>query len=138
MALNFSRPLSDKIHMKILLALMLAFPLTSHAAQVFGVRTDFAMDDDGAKYRDVYVNMGTDQGIKVGSQLDAFRTLTTVDEINQRTGQNISFRIAKLKVIHAEGGIAVARVLQMMPSESTPVGTYTNVMVGDTVEVGKK
>ena len=70
--------------------------------------------------------------------LDAFRTLTTVDEINQRTGQNISFRIAKLKVIHAEGGIAVARVVQMMPPESTPVGTHTNVMVGDTVEVGKK
>lgn len=124
--------------MKLLLALLLVFPLTSHAAQVFGIRTDFAMNDAETKQRDVYVNMGTDQGIKIGSQLDAFRTLTTVDEINQRTGQNISFRIAKLKVIHAEGNIAVARVLQMMPPEATPVGTYTNVMVGDTVEVGKK
>jgi hypothetical protein len=125
--------------MKLILALLLAFPLTSHAAhQVFGIRTDFAMTDGETPFRDVYVNMGTDQGIKVGSQLDAFRTLTTVDEINQRTGQNISFRIAKLKVIHAEGGIAVARVVKMMPPESTPVGTYTNVIVGDTVEVGKK
>lgn len=120
-------------------ALMLAFPIPTYAShQVFGIRSDFVLNDGAPQYRDVYVNMGTDQGIKVGSVLDAFRTLTTVDEINQRTGKNISFRIAKLKVIHAEGSIAVARVIQVMPPESTPVGTYTNVMVGDQVEVGKK
>lgn len=124
--------------MKLLLALFLALPSISQAAEVFSIRTDFALDDNATKFRDVYVNMGTDQGIKAGSQLDAFRTLTTVDEINQKTGRNISFRIAKLKVIHAEGNIAVARVVQIMPPDSTPVGTYTNVMVGDTVEVGKK
>lgn len=124
--------------MNLILALLLAFPFTSQAAEVFGVRTDFTLNNTETKYRDVYVNMGTEQGIKIGSLLDAFRTLTTIDEINQRTGRNISFRIAKLKVIHAEGSISVARVVQMMDPEATPVGTYTNVMVGDTVEVGKK
>jgi hypothetical protein len=123
----------------ILLISALLFPLSASAAhQVFGVRSDFSLDDNAPKFRDVYVNMGTEQGIKEGSVLDAFRTLTTVDEINQRTGQNISFRIAKLKVIHAEGSVAVARVIQVMPPETTPVGTYTNVMVGDSVEIGRK
>lgn len=93
------------------------------------------MSDSEIPARDVYVNIGTSQGIKIGSQLDVFRALTTVDEINQKIGRNISFKIARLKVIHADSDIAVARVLEMQPAASTPVGSYTNVMVGDVVQV---
>jgi hypothetical protein len=121
-----------------ILFLFFAPTLASAGYQVFGIRTDFPMTEGEASYRDVYVNMGLAQGIKVGSELDAYRTLTTVDEINQRTGKNISFKIARLKVIHADNDIAVARVLKILPPESTPIGTYTNVMVGDQVEVGSR
>jgi hypothetical protein len=86
----------------------------------------------------VYVNIGTNQGVKTGTILDASRVITTVDELNQKTGRNIAFKIAKLKVIHAETDLAVARVMQMLPPDSTPLGSYTNVMVGDEVDVGKK
>jgi len=106
--------------------------------KVFGIRTDFPMTEGQPSYRDVYVSMGTNQGIKTGSSLDAFRVVTTVDEINQRTGRNISFRIAKLKVIHSETDLSVARVVEMLPPSSTPIGSFTNVMVGDEVEVAKK
>lgn len=120
----------------LLLALLPSTGLAAH--QVFGIRTDFPMTDNQARYRDVYVNMGTDQGIKTGSLLDVFRVLTTVDEVNQRVGRNISFKFARLKVIHAEGDVSVARVVEMLPPESTPIASHTNVMVGDQVEVGKK
>jgi len=106
--------------------------------KVFGIRTDFPMADGQPLYRDVYVNMGTNQGIKTGSSLEAYRVITSVDELNQKTGRNISFKFAKLKVIHAESDLAVARVMQFLPPESTPLGSYTNVMVGDDVEVAKK
>ena len=107
--------------------------------KVFGIRTDFPMADGQPLFRDVYVNMGTNQGIKTGSSLDAFRVITTVDELNQKAGHNISFKIAKLKVIHAESDLAVARMDTFLPPESTPLGSFTNVMVGDEVEVaGKK
>jgi hypothetical protein len=128
-------------HMMKILLLLAALPLTTFANggyAVFGIKTDFPMSDQDAHYRDVYVNMGTDQGIKAGSQLDVFRVLTSVDELNQRTGRNLSFKFARLKVIHAESDIAVARVMKFLPPESTPLGTYTNVMVGDRVEVGTK
>ena len=125
--------------MKTILFLLMLLPSSTFAAhQVFGIRTDFPMVDGQETFRDVYVNMGTDQGIKVGSMLEASRVVTTVDEINQRTGRNISFPIAKLKVIHAEGDVAVARVVEMTKPELTPNGTYTNVMVGDQVDVAKK
>lgn len=106
--------------------------------KVFGIRTDFPMTDGQPTLRDIFVNMGTNQGIKTGSTLDAYRVVTTVDELNQKTGRNIAFKFATLKVIHAESDLAVARVAQYLPPESTPLGNYTNVMVGDEVEVSKK
>ena len=106
--------------------------------KVFGIRTEFPMQDGQKLFRDVYVNMGTNQGIKNGSMLDVFRVTTSVDELNQKTGRNISFKIGRLKVIHAETDLAVARVTEMLSPDTTPIGSYTNVMVGDEVEVGKK
>lgn len=105
---------------------------------ITGVKTDFAMADNQQLYRDVYVNIGTNQGVKPGSQLDVFRVVTSVDEANQRIGGNISFRFAKLKVIHSDGNISVARVMSFQPPESTPLSSYSNVMVGDLVELARK
>jgi hypothetical protein len=127
--------------MKLFLVITsLSFTLSAHAAdfKVFGIRTDFPMAEGQPLFRDVYVNMGTNQGIKAGSALDAYRVVSTVDELNQRVGKNMTFKIAKLKVIHAEPEMAVARVVQMLPPDSTPLGAFTNVIVGDEVEVGKK
>lgn len=126
--------------MKAFLLIALMLPLTAHAEgfQVFGVKNDYPMADGEARFRDVYVNMGTNQGIKKGSTLDAFRTLTTVDDLNRRVGKNISFKVAKLKVIHAEPEIAVARVVSYEKADVTPTGTYRDVVVGDRVELGSK
>lgn len=127
--------------MKIILSILALFlPLSAESSNyaVFGIKTDFPMADGQTAYRDVYVSMGTNQGIKPGSQLDVFRVMTAMDDLNQRSGRNLSFKIAKLKVIHAESDIAVARVIQFLPPEATPIGTYTNVMVGDAVDVSTK
>ena len=125
---------------RLFLVVLLFFPLSSEAADyaVFGVKTNFPMVDGEPILRDLYLNIGTNQGIKEGSQLEAHRLLTTIDEINQRTGNNITFKIARLRVIHAESDMAIARVVKMLPPESTPTGTYTNVMVGDRISVASK
>lgn len=122
----------------IFAALLFTTNLAQADHQVFGVKSDFPMTDGQPLFRDVYVNLGTNQGIKAGSSLDVLRSITTVDEINQRVGKNISFKFAQLKVIHAEGDIAVARVEKFMPPESIPTGSHTNVMVGDQVQISSK
>jgi hypothetical protein len=126
--------------MKTLFFLLSLAPLTASAEgfQVFGIKSDYTMNDADARYRDVYVNMGTNQGLKKGSQLEAYRTVTTVDELNQRVGKNISYKIAKLKIIHADSDVSVARVQSFESPETTPVGSYANVMVGDRVDVAGK
>ncbi len=119
--------------------LIFLFPLTTFAEfQVFGVKSDFLLDESQPKYRDVYVNIGTTQGVKVGSMLDVFRVITPVDEINQRSAKNVSFKFAKMKIIHADSDSAVARVTQFYPPENTPLSAYTNVIVGDRVEIANK
>lgn len=122
----------------LLIALLLPSFASAEGFQVFGVKNDYPMADGETRFRDVYVNMGTNQGIKKGSTLDAFRTVTTVDDLNRRVGKNISFKIAKLKVIHADQDIAVARVTSFEKADVTPTGSYRDVMVGDRVELGAK
>lgn len=122
----------------LLIALLLPLSASAEGFQVFGVKNDYPMADGETRFRDVYVNMGTNQGIKKGSTLDAFRTVTTVDDLNRRVGKNISFKIAKLKVIHADQDIAVARVMSFEKADVTPTGSYRDVMVGDRVELGAK
>ena len=106
---------------------------------VYGVKTDFPMNDGDTSVRDVYVNMGTNQGLKVGTNLDVYRSIPTSDNLNNKNAQNINFKIAKLKVIHAEAGVAVARILEVnQPSKDTPMSGFNSVMVGDTVDVSRK
>jgi hypothetical protein len=118
---------------------LLAYPFSSAVAgyTVYGVRNEFPMNDGQKLYRDLYVNMGTAQGIKVGSKLDVYRMLSTADLLNQRNGPNITFRFAKLKVIHVEDSSAVARVIELVPGEEIPNYGYSDVMVGDAVEVSR-
>jgi hypothetical protein len=106
--------------------------------RVYGIRTDFPMQDDQHVLKDFYITMGSSQGVKVGTQLDVYRSVPTSDEMNQKNAQNITFKIAHLKVIHVENSVAVARLLDMTPSKDTPNGIYANVMVGDAVEVSRK
>jgi len=122
----------------MILSLNPSLPSLAGSYKVFGIRTDFPMGDGQTLFRDVYVNMGSNQGIKNGSTLDAYRVVTTVDELNQKTGRNISFKIAKLKVIHTETDLAIARVTQFLPPDMTPIGGFTNVIVGDEVDIAKK
>ncbi len=106
--------------------------------QVYGIHTDFPMADGETVFKDFYVNIGTNQGVKRGSTLLVFRDLTTVDNLAQKSSFKLRFPVARLKVIHSEGSAAVARLMEMLPAKDTPMSGYTNVMVGDAVELTRK
>lgn len=102
------------------------------------MHTDFPMVDGETIQKDFYVNIGTNQGVKSGSTLVVYRGVTTSDNLAQKSAQKIRFPVAKLKVIHSEGSVAVARVAEILPIATTPLSGYTNVMVGDEVELTRK
>ena len=85
--------------------------------------------------KDFYINIGTNQGIKVGSNVEVLRKMPTFDLISKRLEKDMLFPIAKLKVIHVEQSGAIARLDKMLPEESTPMITPNAVMVGDSVRL---
>jgi hypothetical protein len=87
--------------------------------------------------KDFYVNMGSANGVHVGSVLSVSRRVPTYDMLNEKLYKDVQIPIAHLKVIHVENNAAVARLDQLSPEETTPVVAYRAVMVGDSVELAQ-
>ncbi len=87
--------------------------------------------------KDFFVNLGSAQGAKAGSILKVTRKLATYDVLNEKLYKDVTFPIAELKVIHAEGNAAICRLEKMLPADKTPSLAYRTVMVGDAVSLVK-
>ncbi|MGK5082949.1 hypothetical protein WDW37_06560 [Bdellovibrionota bacterium FG-1] len=87
--------------------------------------------------KDYYVNMGSSQGIHMGSHLDVLRRLPTYDVLNEKLYKDVTFAIAKLKVIHVENNAAICRLEKTLPPDKTPVTSPHGVMVGDLVRTAE-
>lgn len=90
-------------------------------------------DANEAPQKDYYLNMGSAQGLKAGAVVEVMRRTPTYDLTNQKLYQDVTFPIAKLKVIHVERNAAVARLDKMNPVDKTPSITPRAVMVGDII-----
>jgi len=83
--------------------------------------------------RDYYVNIGSENGVRPGSTLEVWRKMPTYDLASQKLYKDLTFPIARLKVIHVESNAAVARVDTFYPPEKSPAILPRAVMVGDQV-----
>jgi hypothetical protein len=88
--------------------------------------------------KDFYVNMGTLNGIREGSILEVMRKVSSFNLLNEQLYKDVVFPIARIKVIHVEAAVAVARLEKMLPAENTPAVTPRAIMVGDVVRVPVK
>ncbi len=116
--------------------LWLTFTPQSYASEfvVYSIYRGLSMGNlDEIPDKDYYVNMGSDQGLREGSILEVLRRVSTYDLLNEQFYRDLTFPIAKLKVIHAENKASVARLDRFLPAANTPVMTPRAVMVGDQV-----
>jgi hypothetical protein len=116
---------------------MLALPRHLGAADyvVYSVYKELDLGYPGeTPQKDFYVNMGTTQGLRPGTMLKVYRRVSTYDLMSEKLYRDVSFPIARLKVIHAENNAAIARLEKMLPIASTPAFSPRAVMVGDLVE----
>jgi hypothetical protein len=86
-----------------------------------------------APQKDYYVNMGSSQGLREGSQLDVLRRISTYDLLNEKLYQDVTFPIARLKVLHVENNAAICRLQKVLAADKTPETSNRAVMVGDLV-----
>jgi hypothetical protein len=85
--------------------------------------------------KDYYVNMGSANGVRDGSTLEVIRKVATYDLLSEKLYKDVSFPIARLKVIHVEPNASIARLEKVLPAEKTPAVANRAVMVGDAVQI---
>jgi hypothetical protein len=119
------------------MALAALYATGSHAAEyvVYSVFKPLDLGGGGeAPSKDYYVNMGSAQGVHTGSQLEVLRRISTYDLLNQKLYKDMTFPIARLKVIHVENNAAICRLEKFLPGDKTPEPGIRAVMVGDLVQ----
>jgi hypothetical protein len=87
--------------------------------------------------KDFYVIMGRAQGVREGTVLEVSRKSYSYDLVSEKLYKEVTFPIAKLKVIHVEPNVAIARLDKMLSPEKTPAITPRAVMIGDVVKVSE-
>jgi hypothetical protein len=133
----FLRSFSKVIKNATLIA-ALALPFTAGSADfvVYSVYKPIDLGNPGeVPQKDFYVNMGSANGLHNGSSLEVIRKIATYDLLSEKLYKDISFPIARLKVIHVEQNAAVARLEQILPADKTPAISTRAVMVGDIVQI---
>jgi hypothetical protein len=103
---------------------------------VYSIYRELDMGNPGeTPLKDYYLNMGSSNGLHEGSRVDVIRKFSTYDSITEKLFREVQFKVATLKVIHVESGIAVARMDKMVPFEKNPAIAIKGVMLGDSVRI---
>ncbi len=102
---------------------------------IFDVRRTFAMKDSDPIYRDYYINMGSDNGLQVGDTLSVKRHVPIIDSYKNKAQGDMIVQIAKIKVIHSQPSMSVARTIAESSYQNIPVVQFEQIMMGDRVEL---
>jgi hypothetical protein len=87
--------------------------------------------------KDYFINLGTNQGIRIGTILEVARKSPSYDLTTEKLYKDLIFPFAQIRVIHAEKDAAIARLEKLYPSDKTPVLEPRSVIVGDMVKISK-
>jgi hypothetical protein len=111
----------------------LGFSSYAEEAVVYSVYKGIDMGDGKEAQRDLFLNVGTNQGVKVGQTLEVARRQATYDLAMNKLYKDVIYPFAKIRIIHSEKDASIARVEKYLPSDQTPVLNPPQVMVGDLV-----
>jgi hypothetical protein len=87
--------------------------------------------------RDIFVTMGSNQGVKKGTLLDVYRRISSFDNLTQKHMGDHMIPVGRLRVIHSDEGTAIARLDNLVSIEKEPALLPQAVMIGDVVRVAK-
>ncbi len=109
----------------------------------FAVAEDFSVyqvyrpinlgETDQIPPKDIFVNMGSEQGLKKGSELDVYRKVSSFDNLTQSHIGDHVIPVGRLKVIHVDDKTAIARIDKFVSIEQEPALLPQAIMIGDVV-----
>lgn len=102
---------------------------------VFDVRKNFPMKNGEKVYRDYYINAGAESGLKRDMIVHVNRRRALYDAYQNRSLGNLLVPVGKLRVIHVQQGMSVARLYSTFSRENIPGLEYDFILVGDLVDM---
>ena len=128
-----------KVNLQFLTVLIFLFTASMSVAKeyiIFSIVQDIPMGTEGEVVKkNYYVNIGGQQGVKEGSILDVYRTISRVDPYSSKQRYNYKIKIGQLKVLHSEDTAAIGILKQIKSGEDAPLYEIDNFMIGDLVSV---
>ncbi len=85
--------------------------------------------------KNFYVNMGTKQGVDVGTKIDVFRIISKYNPYDDSKRINYKVKIGTLSVLHAEDESSITEVSTLKVGEADPVLDVDRFMIGDHIAV---
>lgn len=111
--------------------------ITATEFKVFYVKKEFDFGNSKNLQKDFYVNIGSKDGIKKDAILNVYRKNQVVDTTSESKVYATKILVAKLKVISVDSEFSIARLSSLADLSQNPIAGYTQVMVGDLVELSK-
>lgn len=85
--------------------------------------------------KNFYLNMGNNQGLRNGTIVDVFRSISRIDPYASKKRYNYSVKIGELKVLHSEEQSSIASLNKLNINKGDPLFDIENLMIGDKVKV---
>ena len=103
---------------------------------IYSIAQDLPMGFEGEKIRkNFYVNMGSTQGLRPGTELQVFREMVKLDPFEEERNYPHQINIGPLEVIHTETHSAIAIFKESKKKSNPLVLDIPGPMVGDRVSV---
>jgi len=101
---------------------------------IYSLAQDIPMGDGSLQKKNYYVNIGLQQGVKIGTELKVYRLLNRTNPYS--TEKNVTFKVevGELKVIHAEEENSIAEVSKIK-NDSNVFIEIPSLNIGDQIGV---
>jgi hypothetical protein len=115
---------------------LLPLSLAKADVTIFDVRKNLPMSDSDPVYRDFIINGGSEAGLSVGTIFTVQRRIPLYDSYQNRSAGDLNLKVARIKIIQVQKGLAVARLHSEFTREAMPIIEENYIMVGDTIDLG--
>lgn len=83
--------------------------------------------------KNYFINIGKQQGLKKGSILNVYRSMTLSDPYETKNKYNYKLKVGEVKILHVEDSSAIA-LMEKFTGEKLALDVQ-NFMIGDRVDV---
>ncbi len=90
-------------------------------------------ESDRPPPKDIFINMGSNQGVKKGAVLDVYRKISSFDNLTEKLAGEHVIPVGRIKVIHVDDKTAIARADRFVSMEQEPALLPQAIMIGDLV-----